>query len=962
MDIKRKTGKKLIFILLIITLVVTMAFPKTAFAETLDQKTIRVGWYDSTYNTIDEHGKRTGYAYEYQLKLGAYNGWKYEYVEGSWSDLLHMLETGEIDLMSDVSYKPEREAYMYYPSLPMGTEEYYVFVAPGNTEISSADYTTLNGKKVGVNLDSIQADFYEEWEEHNRIESDVVYLATTEEESIKMMESGEIDAYVTVDSFVDPGRAIPIVKVGSSDYYFTVSKARPDLVEDLEYAMNRIQEENRYYNVEMYEKYIRHSGANGYISTDEANWLSKHGVIKVGYQDNYLAFCAYDKKTEDVKGLLKDYLDLAKDALPNADLEFKAVAYPTAKAAMEALQKGQVDCVFPANFSPYEAETMGIYMSPALITSEMYAVVRTNDANIFAKDKVVAAINEGNLNYDAFLDDNYPDWEKKYYADSEECLKAISKGDADTIIISNYRYNNIARLCERYNLTTLSLNKELDYSFAIEKGMTELYAILAKANGQIPEAALNAAVARYITEDSRLTLTDVITANLPLVMCIGLIIIFVILALLIQNMRAVRKANELIKATETDKLTGLYNRDFFFEYANKMNKKPMDALVFNIEQFHSVNALFGRELGDKVLREMGNEIAAIASENKGIAGRFGADRFDIYCEHRTEYQSIYDRLQAKLEKLVPDSNIRLRMGVMPYDENLEPVQQFDRARTACHMGRGNYKKSLIIYDERISEKEKRDQRLVADFKKSLKNREFKIYYQPKYDITHSPAKLISVEALCRWYHPDLGLLTPPDFIPLLERNGQIGLLDQYVWEEAAAQIAEWKENYRKTIPVSINISRVDLFDQELENNLELVLMRNGLDHKDMILEITESAYTKNADQVIHVVERLRKRGFRIAMDDFGTGYSSLNVLSTMPIDVIKMDIDFVKNIEVNERDKQLVALILEIANKINVPVIAEGVETQAQLSLLHDLGCPMVQGFYFSRPLPPFEFEKAFLK
>jgi EAL domain-containing protein (putative c-di-GMP-specific phosphodiesterase class I) len=130
----------------------------------------------------------------------------------------------------------------------------------------------------------------------------------------------------------------------------------------------------------------------------------------------------------------------------------------------------------------------------------------------------------------------------------------------------------------------------------------------------------------------------------------------------------------------------------------------------------------------------------------------------------------------------------------------------------------------------------------------------------------------------------------------------------------------------------------------------------------MILEITESAYTKNSDQVIQVVEHLRKRGFRIAMDDFGTGYSSLNVLSTMPIDVIKMDIDFVKNIEVNERDKQLVALILEIANKINVPVIAEGVETQAQLSLLHDLGCPMVQGFYFSRPLPPFEFEKVFLK
>ena len=940
--------------------------PVTVFAQEPEQKVVRVGWYDSTYNSVDEYGRRYGYAYDYQLKISAYNGWTYEYVSGSWTDLLHMLETGEIDLMSDVSYTPEREEKMLFPALPMGTEDYFIFTAPDNDQILQTDYKTIDGKKVGVNKDSIQADFYKQWEEENGVRAELIEVTCSEDESLQMLENGDLDAYVTVDSFVDPSCAEPVCKIGSSDFFFAVSKKRPDLLEDLNMALKRIQDENPYYNQEMYEKYIIRSGANAFLSSDEAEWLTTHGTIRVGYQDNYLALCAMDKETGGLTGLLKDYLILASDCMPNVHIGFEATAYPTAEEAMDAMKNGEVDCVFPGNLSGYEAEQQGMIMTPPILDTEMYAVVRTKDPNIFTKDRqIVVAVNEGNPNYDAFLAEHYPSWKKVYYADSEECLEAVAAGYADCLIISNYRFNNISRLCDRYHLTTFAIGVEMDYCFAVEKGETELYSILAKTTSLIPDSYINAALTHYITEDAKLTILDVIVDNLTVVMAVAAIVILVILVLLIQNMRAVKRARRLIRATEADELTGLYNRDFFFQYADRMYRDhpdtPMDAIVLNIEQFHSINALHGRKLGDKILSGLGSEIYDISLEQGGIAGRFGADRFDIYCKHMEEYRSIFDRLQTRLDELSPNVNIRLRMGVMPWKEGLEPIQLFDRARTACNMARGHYKEHLIIFDEKVSERENYEQRLLNDLRHALDTGEFEVYYQPKYDIQTDQPKLVSAEALVRWNHSEMGLISPVDFIPLFEKNGQISLLDKYVWSKVAEQIALWREKYGMTLPVSVNLSRVDVFDPDLEDTLEIILKSHDLDHKAFKLEVTESAYTENADQVIEVVRGLRDKGFEVEMDDFGTGYSSLNMLSSMPIDVLKMDREFIKDIEDNEKDRQLVALIIDIAKNLKVYVIAEGVETENQLKLLKKLGCMIVQGYYFSRPLPADEFEKKFL-
>ena len=426
------------------------------------------------------------------------------------------------------------------------------------------------------------------------------------------------------------------------------------------------------------------------------------------------------------------------------------------------------------------------------------------------------------------------------------------------------------------------------------------------------------------------------------------------------------EGRQLISAAEHDPLTNLYTRNFFFEYANRIHRYHsvwrMDAVVLNIEQFHSVNALNGREFGDNALRVLGEEIKAFLAGTKGIASRFDADRFDIYCAPQPDYRALLDRFQERMNDLSRNASIRLRMGVAPWREGLEPMQLFDRASAACNMVRGDYKTRLMVYDEDMLEREMLNQRLLNDLRRAVEERELRVFYQPKYNVQCNPPKLTSAEALIRWQHPELGMVSPGAFIPLFESNGQINVVDNFVWSEAARQIARWKEQFGVTVPVSVNLSRVDVFDPALEETLTGLVEANGLERSSLKLEVTESAYTENAGQMIGRISRLRELGFMIEMDDFGSGYSSLNMLSAMPVDVLKMDMRFIRNVERDERDFWLVEVVLDIARHLKVPVVAEGVETGEQVEKLRRAGCELIQGYYFSRPLPAAEFERKILR
>ncbi len=954
---------KALLFLLIAAVVIVTPFGVHAHEE---KKLIRIGWFESPFNQTDELGRKSGYSYDYQQKIAAFTGWDYEYVDRSWSDLLEMLVDGRIDILSDVSYTEERAKKMLFSSLPMGVEEYYIFIDSRNEDISSDDYRTFNGKKVGVNKGSIQAGYYLEWAEANGIQTEMIELTCPKEESLSMLRRGDIDMLVAIDNFKgDYSLAVPVSKIGSSEFFFAVNKSHPELLTELNAAMNRIQNENPYYNLQLNEKYFLASGSNQYLDTEENNWLGEHGPIRVGYQDNYLAFCARDEKTGELTGALKDYLEAASVCLENAHPEFEASAYPTAEAAIEAMKKGDVDCVFPVNLTDYDGEMQGLLITPPLMDTDMSAVIRESDRDSFAdKERIVVAVNAGNPNYDMFLMDHFPDWQPLYYKDTPECLKAIADGQADCLLISNYRYNNISSLCRQYHLTTISTGVEMEYYFAVNRGETILYSILSKITGVVPESTVNAALSYYYTEDAKITFDEMLKENAWLIVVVAgaaAALFIIILTRYLKSARKVREEQMLISAAGTDELTGLYNKSIFYAFADRMHseypERQMDAIVIDIEQFHSVKAAGGQFFGDQVLRALGDEIHAFLAENEGIAGRAEADHFALYCPHIADCSMLLERLQTRMDLMSSNASIYLRMGVMPWQKDMDVHQQFEHALDACNMAQGNYKEHLIIVDEMMLQRKSYEQRMVNEMNRALKEGEFEIHYQPKYYIQCDTPRLNSAEALVRWRHPELGLIPPGDFITLFENSGRIGELDRYVWAKAARQIAVWKEKYGMSIPVSVNLSRVDVYDPALGKVLDSLLEDNGLEHGELKLEVTESACTDNPGQVIDVIERLRKKGYEIEMDDFGTGYSSLNMLSDMPIDVLKMDRAFISNIEYSKKDLQLVELIIDIAKILKVRVIAEGVETEKQLKLLKDMGCDIAQGFYFSPALSPEEFE-----
>ena len=303
-------------------------------------------------------------------------------------------------------------------------------------------------------------------------------------------------------------------------------------------------------------------------------------------------------------------------------------------------------------------------------------------------------------------------------------------------------------------------------------------------------------------------------------------------------------------------------------------------------------------------------------------------------------------------------SVKFRMGVFSKtDKETDTEKRFDCALLASNSLK-KYSKGIAYYDKAMHEKEAYEEKLMADMEKAIAERQFVVYYQPKYAIQGEKPRLSSAEALVRWIHPEFGMVSPGVFIPLFEKNGRIHLLDRYVWKCAAEQVADWRDRKKITLPVSVNISRIDLMEDGFVDKIKQIVREAGISSKEYMLEITESAAGEDPVGTIRTIKELREAGFTIEIDDFGTGYSSLNMLTSMPIDVLKLDRGFVKNIEADSKNSRLVEIVMEIAKMLDVRVVAEGVETEEQHKLLKDIGVDLIQGFYYSKPLAAEEFEK----
>ena len=651
---------------------------------------MRVGWHEVPFFIKDSSGRRSGYSYEYHQKIIAYTGWEYEYVEGTWNEMMDKLKKGEIDIMSNVSFTEERTKDMLFSSIPMGTEAYYLFIPPDNKDISAEDLSTLNGKRIGVTKGTVQKDYFDDWIAKHGLKINLVELTCPEEDSLKKL-GNELDGLVTMDMYGSHDTAVPICKIGSSDFFFVVNKNRPDLLAELENALNRIQDENKYFDQQLNDKYLKNTENNKYLNSGEKDWLAHHGTIKVGYQDNYLAYCAKDPVNGELTGALKDFLDSAADSLDNAHLKFEAVCYPNSAAAIEALKKGEIDCVFPSNLTYYDTEELGLVKTSALMHSEVDAVVRASEQKGFLRsENVTVAINEGNTNYELFLDEYYPRWQKKYYADTPTALNAVARKEADCVLISNYRYGNISKQCEKLHLTTVYTGIDMDFHFLLRKGNVHLYSIITRVIDVVPNATIHTALTYYSAEDVKSSFGDIIKDNLFNILTAIALVLIVILILLLHSIRAEKKILEeehIVKALNkkvfVDALTSVRNKGAFNEHIVKLqdsvdkDEHPVFAIgIFDCNDLKKINDHHGHDKGDIYLKTACQLICRVFSHSPVF--RIGGDEFAVILQNG-DYENM-DKLTANFEEKRIElcdtaehkwEEVHIALGIANYDPHCD---------------------------------------------------------------------------------------------------------------------------------------------------------------------------------------------------------------------------------------------------------------------------------------------------
>lgn len=508
-----------------------LALPWTATAAE-QSKTVRIGWYEDAYNITGKHGERSGYAYEFEQAVAAYTGWQYEYVKGGWSDLLAMVARGELDMMAGISYTDERAQKMLFSELPMGQEKYYLYADLANTDISASNLDTLDGKRICLLENSIQATQFYAWEKAHHVKLKYVY-ANSFDYGKKLADNHEIDAVISTETpaWVKRGMSA-IATTGGSGIYFAINKNRPDLKRELDDAMRKMEYDKPFYADELYKRYLSASSV-AVLSKEEKAWLSQHGAIRLGYLKNDIGFSNIDSSTGKLTGVINDYIKLATDSLGEI-LKFNLVGFDSQQEQLQALKDKKIDMILHVSQAPYFAEQNGLILSSSVLAVTPPAVTAKDFFDEAAENTI--AIEKDNLILKWYISYNYPQWNILECATTDEVEAAVRTGKADCFIT---KYRQLTKYIEDKTLHTVFLTRPGNTAFAVNRQDTMLISILNKSLKSIPATTLTGTLAMYDNTLRKVTTIDFVKDN---VVAVALMLVTFFLIILLTILGFLRKS------------------------------------------------------------------------------------------------------------------------------------------------------------------------------------------------------------------------------------------------------------------------------------------------------------------------------------------------------------------------------------------------------------------------------------
>ena len=518
--------------------------------QTNEQRIIRVGSFEDTFDYVDKNGVRRGYGYELMQALAGYTGWKFEYVKCDWSNCFDKLENGEIDIMGDISYTGERAQKMLFSDDPMGEEKYILYADLSNMDSGTSDFKSLDGKRVGVLLGTEPESMLTEWENKNGIHTEHVNVYNNDDVE-KKLANHEIDAFVSLEESIWSEQGISsVATIGKSGIYFVINKDRSDIKTELDRAMRQLDQDSPFFKADLYKKYFT-LDYNQILTGEEKSWMKEHGAIRIGFLSTDPAIFFMDKETGQLTGTLAEYVSYAKDCLGNQTLEFVLKEYDNYDELIQSLQDREIDMIFYTGRNPYLAEEKGYALTNTAWTYSLMAV--TDEKNFDENEVYTVAVPKEKEALKQHIAFSYPQWKLVDYDSLDDAADMVTNGKADCFLMGASQaliYDN------SQNFKSVPLTKTMEACFAVKTGEGILLSILNKTLKAMPSDMLTSALAIYDSTADKVTFSDFVKDNmLAFFVVVGLFVLSIISIILVLLQKA-RKAEAVAKlaANDTQKL------------------------------------------------------------------------------------------------------------------------------------------------------------------------------------------------------------------------------------------------------------------------------------------------------------------------------------------------------------------------------------------------------------------------
>lgn len=932
---------------------------------------IRVGYMDyEGFIAEDGHGGFQGYGVAYLNKIAQYTGWEYKYVYNTWSELLKLLEEGKIDLVCSAQYTEERAVVYGYSEYPIGQESTMIY-ARADDDIYYEDYQAMDHKRIAMLRGSYQNQMLEKISKEHGITLDGIQY-DTDHAIVEALKGGAVDLVLIGELGLHDDLKV-VAQFGSSPFYIITNKDKPELLGTLNHALEEINSFSPYFEEGLYNKY--YGAGTGcpapLLTREEYAFVQECSPVKIGCIDGYIPLCYQNPETGKADGILPA---LVAAAAEKSGLPYELVLLKDDQDVIQYVESGEVDLLAGVVYENGLAENGEVAVSEPLLNETLVMFAKPGDlAGMGGSVKIALPNQLGYLEHR--LATYFPQYEVRYYNTVEACIDSLIANENDITLQNDYVANYYLQKKTYQGLAATSF-VDLDDPLAIVGKSGQDNRLMSVINKSIPCITLEERSAILTRFSIGYPYTDTFGELLwyyrypvGIIVALSCVLIGVVTLLRIRRTRVMlarKEADTYRKISERDILTGVYNRQMFYTRAQEILDENQDTnyqfIYLNVENFKLINDLFGTEEGDRLLIQIANWTRDYARQNNGIAGRLDSDHFILCVPSLAEQgELVVYLLQKELKKDPIDMDVTINCGVYEAAERGKKIQLMcDRAHLASNDSKGNVLKPVTYYSDAHRDRLMQVQSILNEMRTALDKKQFHIYLQPQ--ISLGSGRLIGAEALVRWMHPERGLIVPSQFIPIFEHNGFIAKLDIYMFEEVCRLQKRWREDAREQIPVSVNLSRVNFYSRNLREQLLRILDQYGVDPGLVELELTESAYAVDDHEIFNRLQQLQSDGFRILMDDFGSGYSALNMLKDAPVDILKLDLRFLYKSDPYHRSWQILKSIISMAEDLDIPVIAEGVETLEQVEVLSRTGCYAAQGYYYSRPIAVDQFEEKYMQ